>query len=270
MNTGDPGLPGLRSAGHRVLEIQAKLHRWASDVPHRRFDDLFNLVTDPAFLLVAWVRVRANRGARTAGVDGETAHYIEAVRGVEGFLAGLRADLKARAFRPLPVRQRAIPKAGGKVCYLGIATIRDRVAQASLKLVLEPISEADFLPCSYGFRPNRRAHDAVAEVHHFTSRSYEWIVEGEIKACFGSLDQEVMIGTLAEKIHDNRFLRLLRNMLKAGYLEDWKWHPTLSGVPQGSVVSPVLSNIYLHRLDEFVETVLIPEYTKGASRRRNP
>jgi RNA-directed DNA polymerase len=182
VNTGELG-SALMRAEIRVLKIQAKLHRWAGDDPHRRFDDLFNLVADPGFLLVAWDRVRHNKGARTAGVDGETARYIEAERGVEGFLAELREDLKARAFRPLPVRRRAIPKAGGKVRYLGIATITDRVVQASLKLVLEPVFEADFLPCSYGFRPNRRAHDAVAEVHHFASRSYEWIVEGDIKAC---------------------------------------------------------------------------------------
>ena len=123
MNTGEPELWGLYSAERRVLEIQTKLHRWASDDLHRRFDDLYNLVTDPAFLLVAWVRVRGNKGARTAGVDGETAHYIEAVRGLEGFLEELRADLKSRTFRPLPVRRRAIPKAGGKVRYLGIATV---------------------------------------------------------------------------------------------------------------------------------------------------
>jgi RNA-directed DNA polymerase len=183
VNTGEPVVAGLSSAERRVLEIQAKLHRWASDDPHRRFGDLYNLVTDPAFLLVAWDRVRGNKGARTAGVDGETARYIEDVRGVNGFLAELRADLKARTFQPLPARRHAIPKAGGKVRYLGIATIRDRVAQASVKLVLEPIFEADFLPCSYGFRPGRRAHDAVAEIHHFASRSYEWIVEGDIKAC---------------------------------------------------------------------------------------
>jgi RNA-directed DNA polymerase len=136
----------LYRAERRVLEIQTKLHRWASDDPHRRFADLYNLVADPSFLLVAWDRVRNNRGARTAGVDGETAHYIEAGRGVQGFLAELRADLKARTFQPLPTRRRAIPKAGGKVRYLGIATIRDRVAQASLKLVLEPIFEVDFHP----------------------------------------------------------------------------------------------------------------------------
>jgi hypothetical protein len=112
----------LLEAERRVLEIQAKLHRWAGDDPHRRFDDLYNLVADPGFLLVAWDRVRNNKGARTAGVDGETAHYIESVRGLEGFLAELREDLKARTFRPLPARRRAIPKAGGKIRYLGIAT----------------------------------------------------------------------------------------------------------------------------------------------------
>ena len=132
MNT-DELEQAIYMAERRVLEIQTKLHRWASDDPRRRFDDLYNLVTDPAFLLVAWGRVRGNKGARTAGVDGETARYIEAVRGTEGFLAELRADLKARTFQPLPTRRRAIPKAGGKVRYLGIATIRDRVAQASLR-----------------------------------------------------------------------------------------------------------------------------------------
>ena len=170
-------------AEQRVLEIQAKLHRWARDDPHRRFDDLFNLVADPAFLLVAWDRVRGNKGAKTAGVDGATASSVAVRTGVEEFLDGLRASIKDRSFRPLPVRERTIPKGGGKLRRLGIATITDRVVQASLKLVLEPIFEADFLPCSYGFRPNRRTHDAVAEVRFFTSKKYEWIVEGDIKAC---------------------------------------------------------------------------------------
>jgi RNA-directed DNA polymerase len=171
----------------RVLEIQAKLHRRAVADPGRRFDDLFNLVADPAFLLVAWARVRGNKGARTAGVDGHTALSITAAVGVEGFLDRLRASLKDRSFRPLPVRERMIPKAGGKKRRLGIATIADRVVQASLKLVLEPIFEADFLPCSYGFRPKRRAHDAVAEVRFLTSRSFQWVVEGDIKACFDEI-----------------------------------------------------------------------------------
>jgi RNA-directed DNA polymerase len=241
----------LYRAERRVLEIQTKLHSWAGDDPHRRFDDLFNLVTDPAFLLVGWDRVRSNRGARTAGVDGETARYVEAVRGVEGFLAELRADLKARTFRPLPVRRRAILKAGGKVRYLGIATIHDRVAQAALKLVLEPIFEADFLPCSYGFRPNRRAHDAVAEVHHFTSRSYEWIVEGDIKACFDEISQSALMDRVRDRVGDKRVLELVKAFLKAGILtEDGTLADTDAGTPQGSILSPLLSNVALSVLDE--------------------
>jgi RNA-directed DNA polymerase len=163
VNTDAPTESELYWAERRVVEIQTKLHQWASGDPRRRFDDLFNLVTDPAFLLVAWVRVRGNNGARTAGVDGRTVYYFEAVRGVEGFLGELRSALKDCSFRPLPVRERLIPKANGKSRRLGIATVTDRVVQASLKLVLEPIFEADFLPQSYGFRPKRRAHDAVAK-----------------------------------------------------------------------------------------------------------
>src|SRR5207237_8416686 len=132
-----------------------------------------NLVHGPAGLVYAWRRVRSNRGARTAGVDGETAHYIEAVRGEQAFLSELRDDLKARRFQPDPVRERMIPKANGKLRRLGIATVRDRVVQAALKTVLEPIFEADFQPCSYGFRPGRRARDASAEIHYLASRSYQ-------------------------------------------------------------------------------------------------
>jgi len=170
VNTGAPW-PTLEDAEARVLGIQTKLHRWATDDPDGRFGDLFNLVCDPAFLLVAWRRVRSNKGARSAGVDGVTARSIQAGHGEERMLAELRADLKARTFVPLPVRERLIPKTGGKVRRLGIATIRDRVVQAACKLVLEPIFEADFKPCSYGFRPGRRAHDAIAEIHYLASRS---------------------------------------------------------------------------------------------------
>lgn len=252
MNT-DELESALMRAEIQVLKIQTKLHRWAGDDPHRRFDDLFNLVADPGFLLVAWDRVRHNRGARTAGVDGETARYVEAVRGVEGFLAELREDLKARVFRPLPVRRRAIPKASGKVRYLGIATVRDRVVQASLKLVLEPIFEADFLPCSYGFRPNRRAHDAVAEVHHFASRSYEWIVEGDIKACFDEISHPALLDRVRKRVGDKRVLALVKAFLKSGILtEDGTVSDTAAGTPQGSILSPLLSNVALSVLDEHI------------------
>lgn len=176
MNTDDLE-HALQRAEQRVLKIQTKLHRWARDDPHRRFDDVFNLVADPAFLLVGWARVRGNKGARTAGVDGQTARSIVAEHRVEEFLDELRSQLRDRSFRPLPVRERMIPKTGGKLRRLGIPTVTDRVVQASLKLVLEPIFEADFLPCSYGFRPKRRAHDAVdgcaisRQVHARTSGS---------------------------------------------------------------------------------------------------
>jgi RNA-directed DNA polymerase len=151
VNIGAPW-PTAEQAEARVLEIQTKLHRWATDAPDRRFADLFNLVCDPAVLLVAWRRVRGNKGARTAGVDGQTVYYIQQRRGEAVFLAELRAELKARRFAPLPARERLIPKPGsGKLRMLGIPTVRDRVVQAALKLVLEPIFEADFLPCSTAF-----------------------------------------------------------------------------------------------------------------------
>ena len=142
--------------------------------------------------MVAWKRVRGNRGARSAGVDGVAPRSI--VFGKEAFLVGLREDLKARRFAPLPVRQRMIPKANGSLRSLGIPTARDRVVQASLKLVLEPIFEADFLPCSYGFRPRRRPHDAIAEIHMLASNRYEWVLEGDIKACFDEIDQRALLG----------------------------------------------------------------------------
>jgi RNA-directed DNA polymerase len=243
----------LFRAERRVLEIQTKLHRWAGDDPHRRFDDLFNLIADPAFLLVAWDRVRGNKGAKTAGVDGRTAVSIAAWTGVEEFLGGLRASLKDRSFRPLPVRERMIPKAGGKLRRLGIATITDRVVQASAKLVLEPILEADFLPCSYGFRPNRRAHDAVAEVRHFTSHSYEWIVEGDIKACFDEISHSALMDRVRERVGDKHVLSLVKAFLKAGILgEDRVLRDTNAGTPQGSILSPLLSNVALSVLDEHI------------------
>jgi RNA-directed DNA polymerase len=221
-------------AERRVLEIQTKLHRWADDDPHRRFDDLYNLVCDPAFLLVAWDRVRGNKGARSAGVDGATAYSIEAGPGVEVFLDRLRTSLKDRSFRPLPVRARMIPKPGGKKRRLGIATVTDRVVQASLKLVLEPIFEADFHPCSYGFRPKRRAHDAVAEVRYLTARSYEWMVEGDIKACFDEISHPALMDRVRQRVGDKRVLALVKAFLKAGILtEERELKDTDTGTPQG-------------------------------------
>ncbi|GAA1616324.1 group II intron reverse transcriptase/maturase [Catellatospora bangladeshensis] len=254
MNT-DELASALMRAEIRVLEIQTKLHRWATNDPHKKFDDLFNLVTDPAFLLVAWDRVRGNKGAKTAGVDGRTAASIQVTVGVQEFLNGLRSSLKDRTFCPLPVRERMIPKAGGKLRRLGIPTIADRVVQASLKLVLEPIFEADFLPCSYGFRPKRRARDAVAEVTFLTSGNsrYDWIVEGDIKACFDEISHPALMHRVRMRISDKRVLDLVKAFLKAGILsEERMLRKTDAGAPQGAILSPLLSNVALAVLDEHI------------------
>lgn len=251
MNIGAP-VPGLDEARARVLGIQTKLHRWATDDPRRRFDDLFNLVVDPAFLLLAWHRVRGNKGARSAGVDGQTARTIEAGRGVEAFLTDLRYELKAGRFTPLPVRERMIPKPGTtRRRRLGIPTTGDRVVQASLLLVLEPIFEVDFKPCSYGFRPRRRAHDAIAEIHAFTSRSYEWVLEADIEACFDTINHPALLARVRRRIGDQHVLRLVKAFLKAGILgEDQVARNTSTGTPQGGILSPLLANIALSVLDD--------------------
>jgi RNA-directed DNA polymerase len=244
--------PDLFEAESQVLRMQAKLHQWATDSGNRRFADLYNLVSDPAFLVVAWHRVRGNRGARSAGVDGVKPRSI--VFG-DVMLTELREDLKARRFKPLPVKERMIPKASGKLRRLGIPTTRDRVVQASLKLVLEPIFEADFKPCSYGFRPMRRAQDAIAEIHHFASRSYEWVLEGDITACFDEISHTGLLDRMRERIGDKRILDLVKAFLKSGLLnEGGQIIGTKTGTPQGGILSPLLANIALSVLDEHFAT----------------
>jgi len=247
VNTDDPW-PDLAEAEPRVLRMQAKLHQRATDSPDRQFSDLYNLVADPAFLVVAWHRVRGNRGARSAGIDGVKPNSIlfEDV-----MLAELRDDLKARRFRPLPVKERMIPKANSNYRRLGIPTTRDRVVQASLKLVLEPIFEADFKPSSYGFRPMRRAQDAVAQIHHLTSRSYEWVLEGDITACFDEIDHTALMSRVRHRIGDKRVLELVKAFLRSGLrTEGGQIIGTKTGTPQGDILSPLLANIALSVLDE--------------------
>jgi len=234
--------PSLDEARSRVLGIQTKLHRWATDGPERRFDDLFNLVCDPAFLTVGWDRVRGNRGARTAGVDGVKPRQVGAKDGEE-LLRELRDDLKARRFAPLPVRERMIPKTSGKLRRLGIPTARDRCVQASLKLVLEPVFEADFRPCSYGFRPMRRAQDAIEEIHHFGRLSYEWILEGDITSCFDEISHSALLDRVRARIADKRVLALVKAFLIAGILtEDGAVKGSKTGTPQGGILSPCLAS----------------------------
>ena len=270
MNTGAPW-PDLDEAERRVLAMQTKLHQWARADPGRRFDDLANLVYDPAFLVVAWSRVRGNKGARTAGVDGIAPRSI--VFGVERLLGRLRDDLKAGRFVPHRVREKTIPKATGKVRALGIPTTADRVVQASLKLVLEPVFEADFKPCSYGFRPKRRAQDAIAEIHFLGSppRNYEWVFEADIKACFDEIDHSALVGRVRRRIGDKRVLGWVKAFLRAGILtEEGLNREMITGTPQGGILSPLLANIALSVLDEHFAArwaALGPEWTRAKRRR---
>ena len=270
MNIGAPW-PSLIEANARVLDMQTKLHHWAASDPDRCFDDLYNLVYDPSFLVVAWNRVRANKGARTAGVDGIAPRSLDGQVG--DFLDGLRDGLKARRFVPTPVRERMISKGGGKLRRLGIPTVADRVVQALLKLVLEPIFEADFKPCSYGFRPQRRAQDAIAEVHFLGTRprNYEWVFEADIEACFDQISHPALMGRVQQRVGDKRVLRLVKMFLKAGILsEDGVNRNTITGTPQGGILSPLLANIALSVLDEhFTDKweALGPEWTRAKHRR---
>jgi RNA-directed DNA polymerase len=253
VNTGAP-LPGLDEAQERVLHFQRKLHEWASKDAERRFCDLWNLVCDPATLVVAWSRVSRNRGSRTAGVDAATRRHVEAL-GVERFLRELRGELKAGGFRPLPVRERLIPKRDGRR-RLGIPTLRDRVVQMALKLVLEPIFETGFYPSSYAYRPARRAQDAIAEIVHFTKApsNYEWVIETDIEACFDRLPHRLIVDEVGRRIGDKRVLALVRAFLKAGLMtETGRLERTVTGTPQGGIASPLLANIALSALDRHYE-----------------
>jgi RNA-directed DNA polymerase len=253
LNSGATPGSDLLDPFRKVSEMQAKLHRWAVADSGRRFDDLFNFVCDPATLLVAFARVAGNRGARSPGVDGLTVADVAEQMGVPGFLDDLRASLKAGTFRPLPVRERVIPKPGGagKVRKLGIPVVADRVVQAALKLVLEPIFEADFLPVSYGFRPKRRAQDAIAEIQFLGTRGYEWVLDADIEACFDCIDHTGLMDRVRLRVKDKRVLAVVKAFLKAGILTELgEFQDTHTGTPQGGILSPLLANIALSVLDE--------------------
>jgi RNA-directed DNA polymerase len=254
VNVGAVCWPDRDSAEYAVRSMQTKLHRWSGEDHSRRFGDLFNLVCDPAFLVCAWERVSTNKGAQTAGIDKVTAAQVKTWIGVEAFLGHIRDLLKSGEFTPREVRRVMIPKGiTGKFRKLGIPTIADRVVQASLKLVLEPIFEADFKPCSYGFRPNRRQHDAIAEIHHFASgnREYHWILECDIKACFDEISHTALMGRLRVRIKDKRVCALVKAFLAAGVLTELgDREESLTGTPQGGILSPLLANIALSALDD--------------------
>jgi RNA-directed DNA polymerase len=251
-----PAPLSAKEAEQRVLGWQTKLHRWAGEGERKRFGDLFNLVYDPATLLVAWERVKRNRGSQTAGIDGQTRKRVEQT-GVDVVLAELRQELKGGSYRPLPTRERLIPKRSGKLRSLGISALRDRIVQMAAKLVLEPIFEADFCPTSYGFRPGRRAQDAIEQVRFFihAPRSYEWVIEGDVEDCFSSIHHGLLVEQVRRRVTDKRVLALIRRFLAAGIMrEQGSLAATPSGTPQGSILSPLMANIALSVLDRHFET----------------
>jgi group II intron reverse transcriptase/maturase len=226
-------------------------------------EELYRQLFNPQLYLLAYGRIYSNKGAMTPGPDAETADGMTMGK-IERIIDAVRHE----RYRFRPVRRRYIPKKDGKQRPLGLPAWSDKLLGEVVRLLLEAYYEPQFSVHSHGYRPRRGCHTALREVAR-TWTGTTWFIEGDISRCFDRLDHQVMLRTLGEKIHDNRLLRLIGQMLQAGYLQNWVWNTTLSGVPQGGVVSPILSNIYLDRLDKFVETALLPEYTRGVLRRHN-
>lgn len=241
-------LGAIRERGRRDLPLE------------RLYRQLFN----PDLFLVAYGRIYSNAGAMTPGATGETVDGMSLAK-----IGAIIDALRHERYRWRPVKRVYIPKANGKRRPLGLPTWSDKLVAEVVRLLLEAYYEVGFSEHSHGFRPGRGCHTALREIVNVWKGTH-WFIEGDISDCFGSLDHQVMLSILGEKIHDNRFLGLISRMLEAGYLEDWRWHATLSGAPQGGVASPVLSNIYLDRLDTFVEQSLLPVHNPGKRRRRNP
>jgi RNA-directed DNA polymerase len=268
-----------------LLDIQRKLYRWSRSEPEGAYRELWNWVTDPRNLRLAWRRVASNRGARTAGPDKVTVRLIQRrAHGVERLLADTRAMLRDGDYRPMPVRRVMIPKRGkpGAFRPLGVPTVQDRVVQAAVLQVLEPIFEADFLPVSYGFRPGRACRDALEHIRNairptgvktetdWPRPPYQWVIEGDIKGCFDNIDHHHVLTRLRRRVADTKVCRLVRGFLKAGVLSEDAFLRTDTGTPQGGVLSPLLANITLSAIEERYATYVAPRRTRDGAAYARP
>jgi group II intron reverse transcriptase/maturase len=247
MRTAETILTVIRERGSRGLPIER----------------VYRLLFNRELYLRAYARLYPNKGAMTKGSTEETVDGMSLAK-----IDRLIDDVKYERYQCPPVRRTYILKRNGKQRPLGIPSWSDKLLQEVMRSILEAYFEPQFNQHSHGFRPNHGCHTALSEIR--TWKGTRWFIEGDIAKYFETIDHDVLLAILSEHIHDGRFLRLIRELLEAGYLEDWKFNKTISGAPQGGVISPILSNIYLHRFDEWVETVLIPEYTRGERQRPNP
>jgi len=248
MQSAETVLDVIRERGRRGLPLE------------RLYRQLFN----PQLFLLAYGRIYSNKGSMTPGVTGETVDGMSLAK-----IGAIIGALRSESYRWSPARRVYIPKKNGKKRPLGMPPWSDKIVAEVVRMLLDAYYDVRFSDRSHGFRPGRGCHTALDEVVSVWKGTH-WFIEGDISDCFGSLDHSIMVSVLAEHIHDGRFLQLIDRMLKAGYLEDWRWNATLSGAPQGGIASPVLSNIYLDRFDQFVERQLIPEYDRGGRRRTYP
>lgn len=250
-----------------VAEEMKRLNALAKRSPSRIRKPLWKLLVSPEWLATAWEQIRSNRGSQTAGMDNVTAVDVDL-----DLIHKLAEELRAGTYRPTPVRRVHIPKANGKTRPLGIPTLKDRIVQQGLKMLLEPIFETDFYDCSHGFRQGKSTITALRDVAHgYISTS--WVIEGDIEGCFDNIPHGRLLELIGRCVADEKVLSLIRRFLKAGYMEEWKYHRTYSGTPQGGVLSPLLANVFLHQLDDFMAKELGANRTqteREQNSRRNP